>query len=120
MTKIGIFTALLLLGSISQADDIYELNYSKDSNCTLSKNATSIKLFDSRFEKKAPNNAYTCSAIQKEQYNNCKIISTKNTTAQFFGFGSYEYTNLVIAFQNPSKSVKSSMKVLCTKDLTKN
>lgn len=102
------------------ANDTYILSYSKEHNCTLRKNGTSIELFDKRFEKKAPKSAYTCSAIQKEQYNNCKIISTKNTTAQFFGFGSYEYTNLILAFQNPSKSVNSSMEVLCTKDLTKN
>jgi len=34
-------------------------------------------------------------------------------------FGSYEYTNFIMAFQNPSQSVESSLTVECTKKLPK-
>jgi len=117
MIKMTIPISLLLLSSISFADDVYVIKYSKESNCTVSKNSKSIELFDKRFEKKAPQNGYTCSFIRKEQYNDCKIISKKNITAQFFGYGVYEYTNLIVAFKSPDPSVESSIKVTCTKKI---
>jgi len=111
--------ALLLLSSCSYADDIYILKYSHDTNCTLSKNGKDIPLFDTRFKKKPPRSSYTCSAIQKEQYNDCEVMKKKNITAQFFGYGAYQYTNLIIAIQNPSPSVTSMIKIKCTKNLPK-
>jgi len=114
-----LFTLSILLVYSSSANDIYKVTYSKENNCTMTKNGKDTPLFDKRFEKKAPNSSYTCSAIQKEQYNDCKILSKKNLTAQFFGYGAYEYTNLIIAFKNPSPSVKSSIAVECTKELVR-
>ena len=107
--------ALMLTASYSFADDVYLLHFSKDTNCTLSKNGKDIPLFDSRFKQKPPRSAYTCSAIQKEQYNNCNVIKKKNITAQYFGYGAYEFTNLIIAIKNPSPSVTSMIKIKCTK-----
>ena len=117
MKKIILISNLLLVATFAQANDTYLLTYSKDKNCTLAKNAKKIALFDERFKQKAPHSSYTCSAIQKEQYNDCKVVNKKNITAEFFGYGAYGYTNLIMAFQNPSPSVKSSLKVICTKDL---
>jgi hypothetical protein len=99
-------------------DDVYILKYSgTDKNCTLTKNTKNIPFFDKRFKKKEPKTSYTCSAIQKEHYNYCKIDDSSNTTAQVFSYGVYEYTNLIMVFKNPSKSINSFMKVTCTKKL---
>lgn len=116
-----LFLSLLITNAtLLSANDIYKLTYNiKDKNCTLIKNNKKIPLFDPRFKQKKPRSSYTCSAIQKEQYNNCKRVDYKNTSAQMMAFGSYEYTNLVLAFQNPSKSVESSLRVECTKKLLK-
>jgi len=112
-----ILNSLLMFSISSVANDTYQLSFSKDTNCTLTKNSKKIPLFDKRFKQKAPRTSYTCSAIQKEKYNDCKIINKKNITAQYFGYGAYEYTNLIMAYENPSPNVKSSLKVICTKDL---
>lgn len=110
----------LLLATINLlSDDTYRLTYSSDTNCTLTKNTQEIPLFDPRFKKKEPKSSYTCSAIQKEQYNDCQIIDKKNITAEFFGYGLYEYTNFLIAFKNPHPSVKSFIEIKCTKSLPK-
>jgi hypothetical protein len=99
-------------------DDVYMLKYSGvDHSCTLTKNTKDIPLFDKRFKMKEPKTSYTCSAMQKEQYNYCKIDDSSNTTAQVFSYGVYEYTNLVMVFKNPTKSTNSFMKVICTKKL---
>ena len=113
-------TMLFLTTTVIMANDTYVLSYVKDTNCTLTKNGKKIPTFDKRFKRKAPANGYTCNAIQKEQYNNCIIRKTKNTTAQVFSFGTYGFTNLIMAFKNPSPSVNSSMEVDCTKDISKN
>lgn len=115
MKKTIFVSSLFLLATSSQADDTYLLKYSKDTNCTLTKNSKKIALFDKRFKQKAPRSSYTCSVVQKEQYNDCRVISKKNITAQFFGYGSYGFTNLIMAYKNPSPSVKSSLKIVCTK-----
>jgi len=107
----------LLFISVVYADDIYELTYSHEHNCTLLKNGKSIELFDKRFDKKQPKTSYTCSAIQKEQYTNCVIEDKNNITALVFSYGQYEYTNLLIAFKSPTKHIKSSVKVNCTKHI---
>ena len=103
----------------AQADDIYVLKYSKDANCTLYKNGKKVPVFDKRFKRKAPKSGFTCNAIQKEHYNDCIVITSKNTTAQVFAFGTYEYTNLVIAFKTPTPYISGMMKVQCTKSLNK-
>ncbi|MCF6172971.1 MAG: hypothetical protein L3J44_04220 [Campylobacteraceae bacterium] len=118
--SISLLTSLFIVATASMADDTYLLTYTKDANCTLIKNGKEIPLFDTRFKRKIPKNSYTCSVLQKEQYNNCKILDTKNTTAQVFSFGSYEYTNFIMAFKNPTPTVNSSMEVVCTKKLSKN
>ena len=116
----SVFVSLLLISANLLANDIYRLEYSKDKNCLLLKNGKKAALFDKRFNKKAPpNGGYTCSAIQKEQYNDCVIRKTYNTTAQVFSFGTYPYTNLVIAFKTPVPSVDGMMEVECTKKLKK-
>jgi len=115
-----LFTAtLLLVSTIVVANDTYILSYSKDTNCTLTKNGKKVPTFDKRFKRKAPTNGYTCNAIQKEQYNDCVIRKTKGTTAQVFSFGSYEFTNLVFAFKTATPYIKGMMKVECTKTLKK-
>ncbi len=121
MKKISIlFSAMLLsVSTVIMANDTYILSYSKDANCTLVKNGKKIPTFDKRFKRKAPANGYTCSAIQKEQYNDCVIRRTKNTTAQVFSFGTYKNTNLVIAFKTATPYVKGMMEVECTKSLKK-
>lgn len=96
------------------ADDTYVLTY-ENSKCKLLKNGKETELFDKRFDRKQPRRLYTCSAIQKEQYNNCSVIEKENISAFYYGYGAYEYTNLIMSFQNPHKSVKSKLKVLCTK-----
>ena len=111
--------SLMISTTLLSANDIYKLTYNKENNCTLTKNGKKIPLFDPRFKRKKPRSSYTCSAIQKEQYNDCKRVDYKNTSAQMIAFGSYAYTNLVLAFQNPSKSVESSLTVECTKKLPK-
>ena len=111
--------SLMISTTLLSANDIYKLTYNKENNCTLTKNNKKIPLFDPRFKRKKPRSSYTCSAIQKEQYNDCKRVDYKNTSAQMIAFGSYAYTNLVLAFQNPSKSVESSLTVECTKKLPK-
>jgi len=110
-----LFSSLLLSTSMF-ANDIYEVSYSKDTNCTILKNSKPIDMFDKRFGKKAPRNSYTCSAIQKEQYNNCDVLKKENLTAFFMGYGAYEYTNLILAFKNPHPSTKSYLKVKCSKN----
>ena len=110
---------LLLIGTITMANDTYTLSYSKDTNCTLTKNGKKTPTFDKRFKRETPANSYTCNAIQKEQYNDCLIRKTKNTTAQVFSFGSYEYTNLLMAFKTATPSIKGMMQVECTKSLKK-
>lgn len=99
-------------------EEHYTLSFTKEHNCTLVKNGIKIDLFDKKFKKKDPKSAYTCHAIQKEQYNDCKIVNKKNISAMFFAYGSYEYTNFIIAFQNPHQSVDSSLEVDCTKKLS--
>jgi len=111
--------SLMISTTLLSANDIYKLAYNKENNCTLTKNNKKIPLFDPRFKKQKPRSSYTCTAIQKEQYNDCKRVDYKNTSAQMIAFGNYAYTNLVLAFQNPSKSVKSSLTVECTKKLPK-
>ena len=118
-TPLLLSTMLLLIGTITMANDTYTLSYSKDTNCTLTKNGKKTPTFDKRFKRKAPTNSYTCNAIQKEQYNDCLIRKTKNTTAQVFSFGSYEYTNLLMAFKTATPSLKGMMQVECTKSLKK-
>lgn len=112
-----LLTTLLLTATASLADDLYRLSYTKDTNCTLLKNGKIIPLFDPAFKSKAPANSYTCNAIQKEQYNDCKILKTQNTTAQVFSFGVYDYTNLIMAFKTPTKHTSGMMEVQCTKSL---
>ena len=113
------FIVITLFLSVSSlvANDIYILKYSPDTNCTLLKNKKEIPSFDPRFKKKSPRTSYTCSAIQKEQYNECHIVSKKNVAALFFSYGPYEYTNFLIAFKAPVKHIKSKIKVECTKSL---
>lgn len=120
--------SVLLLGSTLFAiqtkqdnnDDKYTLEYHADTKeCSLQKNGKNIDLFDERLGDKAPRSAYTCTAMQKEQYNDCKRVGFKNTSAQMLSFGNYEYTNLIIAFQNPHESVASSLTIECTKELPK-
>lgn len=113
-----IFAALIATVNIS-ADDTYELRY-KDKNCSLTKNSVSIPLIDPRFGEQKPNFAYTCNAVQKEQYNYCEILNSENTTALLFAYGAYDNTNHIMAFKNPHKSVESSLKVKCTKEFRKN
>jgi len=113
-------SSLLLLSSLSFAESTYRLSYSPDTNCALVKNGVDIPLFDPRFERKMPSDSYTCSAIQKEQYNDCKVVAKQNITAQFFGYGVYEHTNLIIAIKTPHKTVKSFLEIECTKELHKN
>ena len=118
--KSKLLFTLLFTFALLGANDTYILSYNtQDKNCTLTKNKELIPLFDPRFEKKNPRNSYTCSAIQKEQYNDCKRMEYKNTSAQMLSFGNYEYTNLIIAFQNPHESVASSLTIECTKELPK-
>ncbi len=122
MNKISllpIIATYLISSTVSMANDTYILKYSKDTNCTLTKNGQNIPTFDKRFKRKAPANGYTCDAIQKEQYNDCVIRKTKNTTAQVFSFGTYKYTNLIIAFKTPTPYTDGMMKVECTKSLKK-
>jgi len=102
------------------ADDTYVLSYSKDTNCTLTKNDKTIPFLDPKFGEMNPNYGYTCKSIQKEQYNKCEIIKSENVSAVLFSYGSYQYTNSIIAIQNPFPSVKSSITVTCTKDIPKN
>ena len=99
------------------ADDVYVLSYAKDTNCTLTKNSKTIPFFDPKFGKMNPNFGYTCTSIQKEQYNKCKILKSENISALMFSYGSYEYTNNIIAIRNPFPSVKSSITVTCTKNI---
>ncbi len=115
-----IFSSIVYASSDThKTEDTYILKYnSKDNNCSLIKNGVTIPVFDARFKQKEPKNSYTCSAIQKEQYNYCHVVDSKNTTAQVFAYGAYEFTNLVISFRNPSKSVDSFMKIECTKKTT--
>lgn len=115
-----LFTTLVLLAStLVCASDTYILTYTKDTNCTLTKNGKKIPTFDKRFNIKAPANGYTCNGIQKEQYNDCVIRKTKNTTAQVFSFGTYGYTNLLMAFKTATPITKGMMEVECTKSLKK-
>ena len=99
------------------ADDVYLLKYDHTKQkCELTKNGKTIPFFDKQFKMKKPNNPYTCFSIQKEQYNDCKVIDKKNVTAMYYGYGSYDSTNAIISFKNPSKSVDSFVKVQCTKN----
>ena len=108
---------LIFLTSVLLSDDVYDVTYSKKDGCIVTKNGKVTELFDTRFKKKQPRSSYTCSAIQKENYNDCVRVEHKNTSAEFLGFGAYDYTNLIIAFKNPHPSVESSIKVRCTKKL---
>lgn len=120
MKKItSILLATALTAVYAFADDTFVLSYSKDSNCTLTKNGSDIPLIDPRFGNQKPNFAYTCNSVQKERYNQCEIINSKNTTALLFAYGVYENTNHIIAFKNPHPSVDSSIEVKCTKELKK-
>ncbi len=118
-TPLLLSTLLFFTMTTIMANDIYTLTYSKDTNCTLTKNGKKTPTFDKRFKRKAPANGYTCNAIQKEQYNDCVIRKTKNTTAQVFSFGTYEYTNLLMAFKTATPYEKGMMEVECTKSLKK-
>ena len=98
------------------ADDVYHLEYSKDTNCTLTKNGKSIPFLDPKFGDIHPNYGYTCTSIQKEQYNKCVILKSDNVTALLFSYGPFENTNSIIAIKNPHPSVKTFISVTCTKD----
>jgi len=98
------------------ADDLYVLKYDHvKKQCELTKNGKTIPFFDKKFKRLAPRNHYTCFSLQKEQYNDCKIVDKKNITAMYYGYGSYEATNAIISFKNPSPTVDSYVKVQCTK-----
>jgi len=97
------------------ANDNYVLTYSKDANCTLTKNGKEIPLFDKRFDMKPPHNSYTCFTVQKEQYRECHIKNKKHVTALVFSYGPYEYTNLLVATQSPSKHIDNEIEVECSK-----
>ena len=108
---------ILLSNSSLVAYDTYKLEYTEDKNCTLIKNGKDTALFDKRFEKKKPHNPYTCFAIQKEQYNECRIIKKKNIKALVFSYGSYDYTNLLMAIQSPTKHTDAFLEVKCRKSI---
>lgn len=108
---------VLFTDTLVIANDTYTLSYAQDTNCTFTKNGKKIPTFDKRFKRNAPRNGYTCSAIQKEQYSDCVIRKTKNTTAQVFSFGSYEFTNLLMAFKTATPDSQGMMTVECTKSL---
>ena len=120
MKKLSVLFFLpLLCYTYIYANDTYILTYSKEQNCTLTKNGKKIPLIDKRFDSKPPKNGYTCSAVQKEKYNDCIILKKKNITAQIFAYGTYERTNLVMAFKTATPYTKGMMKVECTKSLKK-
>jgi len=97
------------------SDDIYLLKYNANTHkCSIKKNGKTIPLVDKRF-KTQPQNPYTCFSIQKEQYKDCKINKKKNISAMFFGYGSYDKTNLIISLQNVSKNITSYMEIQCNK-----
>ena len=110
--------SLFCENNTSVYEDVY-LFTSSDRNCTLSKNNKIIPSFDPKFKRKQPRSDYSCSAMQKEQYTECSVLERENITALLVAYGSYEKTNLIIAFKNPHKSVKSSVTVACTKELKK-
>ncbi len=121
IVSVSLVLSSLFAGTLASNDIArYTLSYnSKDANCTLSKNGVKIPVFDKRFKKKAPKNSYTCFAIQKEKYNDCRIVDKKNTTAVVFSYGVYGYTNLLISFKTPTKYIDGHMTVECTKSLSK-
>ncbi|MCD6258008.1 MAG: hypothetical protein J7J31_00235 [Helicobacteraceae bacterium] len=120
--------SVLLLGSTLFAiqtkqdnnDDKYTLEYHADTKeCSLQKNGKNIDLFDERLGDKAPRSAYTCTAMQKEHYNDCTRVKAENNVAQMIAFGALEKTNLTLAFKVPHKSVDATLEVTCTKQLPK-
>lgn len=114
--KKSLFLLFFLSLSTLVADDVYRLTFSKETGkCTLEKNGKETALFDTRFESKPPKSAYKCYAIQKEQYKDCKVIAKKNVTAMFMGYGTYDYTNAILAFQNINRHYDSVLAVKCSK-----
>lgn len=109
--------SLLLITVATFANDIYELKFSSENNCSMTKNSENVPLFDKRFKSKKPISPYSCDAIQKEQYNDCNILTKTNISALYFGYGAYGSTNLIIAFKNSNPSKDSSIKITCTKKL---
>jgi len=107
---------LSLLSSLSLfSDDLYLLSYNhSDHKCMLTKNGEKIPFFDKKFDVNPPKSSYACFSVQKEQYKDCKIIQKKNITALLFGYGSYDKTNLILAFQNINEHYDSSVKVKCS------
>ena len=121
IVSVFLFLSPLFATSQNEDNDVrYVLSYNaKDMNCTLSANGTKIPTFDSKFNQKPPRNAYTCFAIQKEQYNECHIVDKKNTTAVVFSYGVYDFTDLVVSFKTPTKHIDGHITVDCTKSLPK-
>lgn len=120
MIKTSLLTLAILMTSSSLfSDDTYIIKYSKDSNCTLTKNGKNIPFLDPKFGEVNPNYGYTCTSVQKEQYNKCTILKSKNVSALMFAYGSFEFTNSIIAVKNPHSSVDTFIKVKCTKDIPK-
>lgn len=113
-----ILPLLVLLGTLCIAqDDRYVLHFSvKESNCTLVKNGKSIPMFDNRFKVEPPKSSYTCYAVRKEQYKDCRVLEKKNVTAMLLGYGSYQYTNFVLAFKGINRYYDSLITVECSKD----
>jgi len=116
-----ILLTIFFASTLFAKNDIYLLKYSsKDKNCTLLKNGKKIEWFDKRFKNVIPPKwAYSCQAIQKEQYNDCVILSKKNVTSMMFAYGPYEKTNLVFAFRVPVDYIDGNMTIECTKTTKK-
>jgi len=114
MKKVLLFLSILTASIF--ANDTYLLEYIlKESKCLLKKNGKNIELFDKRFKLKKPKHSYSCSALQKEQYKECKVLEKKNVRAQILAYGLDKDTNFVLAFRVDDNGSKSYSKIRCSR-----
>ena len=73
MIKKSLLIATLLMTSLNlSADDTYVLSYSKDTNCTLTKNDKTIPFLDPKFGEMNPNYGIPVNLYKKNNIINAK------------------------------------------------
>lgn len=99
----------------NNSTDVYDFFYVPDQyKCELKKNGKVIEMFDKRFTFKKPKvRGYKCPSWIKEKYTDCRITKNSNTGATTLGFGKYERTNLLFAFNPLYDNIKANIQIKC-------
>lgn len=104
-----------LTKNLNSTVDIYDFFYLPSLyKCELRKNNLIIDTFDKRFSVDRPIvRGYKCPAWIKEHYTDCKILKNYQVSAVTLGYGKYERTNFLLAFNPLYDNMKANIKVEC-------